>query len=221
MEHLTQDKYAQGQYRTDAQGIQSVVVELESLPVEISFVEGSTVNVLFPDPQSTDIISSEVRGNTYVFHHETQKFSLPWSILTQPHREVLVELPCCFRGDFSVTIKNGAIVMTAPSAAPALNSTRFSTTNGPITLEGLRCSAAVVHTKNGAIDVAELVCGDITLNTYNGPITGTIRGTIRDYAVESRTLNGRNNLPDVPNAGQAKKLTVKNRNGLIDVTFTR
>lgn len=218
MKKILQFDYEQEEYGVDAQNTQSVVVEIASLPVEIRLAEGNSIKVLFPKSKQTDVISSVAHDKTYKFHHEIQKYSFPFSGLQHFHEKVFVELPHEFHGDFSIKVSNGTILVNSP---PELNGTQFITANAAVTLNCLKCRSTFVQSKNGAITVKDIESSSISLKTCNASITGTIKGDIRDYAVESHTTIGKNTLPNITPQEQPNVLKINNRNGQIDVKFVR
>ena len=72
-------------------------------------------------------------------------------------------------------------------------------------------------TSNGKLETWRSDGASVTLKTSNGSIRGTLPGHQQDWAIDSRTSNGKNSLPkDQP--GQ-KPLTVHTSNGSIDLHF--
>ena len=59
----------------------------------------------------------------------------------------------------------------------------------------------------------------MTLKTSNSSIRGQMPGAQADWAIDSRTSNGKNSLPKQQPGG--KPLTVHTSNGSIDVHFER
>ena len=96
------------------------------------------------------------------------------------------------------------------------------TSNSRITAE--ECSMSfgmILTTSNGAIHINNLVSDKIVLKSSNAPITGTIRGDMRDYAVQSRTSNASCNLPNYSYPDQKKDLAVRTSNARIQIDFIR
>lgn len=94
------------------------------------------------------------------------------------------------------------------------------TNNGSVSAK--ECSfpeRAVLQTKNGGVSCRNLISDQIQMQTCNGSVTGTIIGNVNDYAIQSGTMNGSNNLRNVPNEGMRKSLCAKTVNGQIHLEF--
>lgn len=96
------------------------------------------------------------------------------------------------------------------------------TNNGRVTAFGCTFTfGLLLSTRNGAIEGKNLTGDNIVMKTSNGAVRGTIIGDIRDYAIQSHTVNGSNNLPNSKYPDQKKHLVAKTSNGRIDVAFIR
>lgn len=94
------------------------------------------------------------------------------------------------------------------------------TTNSRITAEN--CSMGfgmILTTKNAAIRIRDLVSDKIVLKSSNSSIIGSIRGDMRDYAIQSHTSNASCNLPNYSYPDQKKNLVVKTSNAKILIDF--
>lgn len=94
------------------------------------------------------------------------------------------------------------------------------TTNGRITANN--CAMAfgmILTTKNCTIRVCDLLSDKIVLKSSNASITGSIRGDMRDYAIQSRTCNASCNLPNASYPDQKKHLVIKTSNARILIDF--
>lgn len=94
------------------------------------------------------------------------------------------------------------------------------TNNGSVSAK--ECSfpeRAVLQTKNGGVSCRNLISDQIQMQTCNGSVTGTIIGNVNDFAIQSGTMNGSNNLRNVPNEGMRKSLCAKTVNGQIHLEF--
>lgn len=218
MQKIMQSDYEREKYCVEAQNIQSIVVEIASLPVEINLIEGNNINILFPKTRSTDSISTSIHNKKYEFHHEIQKFSFPFSGFQHFHQKVLIGLPRKFHGNFFIEVSNGTVLV---NGMPEVADTKFITTNAAITLHCLKCHSAFVQSKNGAITVKNIASNSTSLKTCNASISGSIKGDIRDYAIESHTTIGSNTVANNPQQGQPFELKIMNRNGSIDLKFVR
>jgi hypothetical protein len=73
-------------------------------------------------------------------------------------------------------------------------------------------------TKNAKISLNSITSPNITLKTENGIIGGKITGREEDYAIDSSTTNGVNNLRNRSDGN--KKLTVTTTNAIINISFS-
>lgn len=96
------------------------------------------------------------------------------------------------------------------------------TNNGRVTADGCTFTfGLLLSTRNGGIEGRNLIGDNIVMKTSNGAVRGTIIGDIRDYSVQSHTVNGSNNLPNCNYPDQKKHLVAKTSNGRIDMQFIR
>ena len=94
----------------------------------------------------------------------------------------------------------------------------FITSNGKIQAEEISAGTNLtLTTSNGNISLHCLRAAGITLRTSNGKIQGTLPGCQADWAIESATTNGKNNLPKHQEG--EKPLTVRTSNGNINLEF--
>ena len=95
----------------------------------------------------------------------------------------------------------------------------LKTSNGANEARGVTAKRVKIETRNGHLSVESVAGDDISLSSSNGGISGTIAGTMADYAITSRTSNGKNNLPPVSEG--KKKLEVRTSNARIDIQFEK
>lgn len=95
----------------------------------------------------------------------------------------------------------------------------LKTSNGANEARSIAGKQVRIETNNGHVKVDDVAGTDIRLSSSNGSITGTIKGRLEDYAITSRTSNGKNNLPVVSEG--AKKLDARTSNARIDVQFVQ
>lgn len=96
---------------------------------------------------------------------------------------------------------------------------RLKSTNGRLEVRNAVAFGRVdLTTSNGAINVEEISTDHMKLKTSNGSVSGTIKGRIEDYAINSSTCNGHNNLPTGTEG--AKSLEVSTNNGSIRMQFS-
>lgn len=110
---------------------------------------------------------------------------------------------------------NGGLYASRVSAPQ----TELSTSNGKVAVLDLIATSVHIKTSNGRLEVQNLLAEHIDLETSNAPVTGTIKGDLRDYAISSHTSNAPNNLPNYSYPDQKKLLSVHTCNGKIDVQF--
>lgn len=137
------------------------------------------------------------------------------------------------KGEFTtmngkITLKNiyadEVFIKTANSFIDmtSLNGRRLEaiTNNGNVSAK--ECSfpeGILLQTKNGFVTGKHLISNNISMQSCNGSITGTVIGNIHDYTVESHTVNGSNNLDCAAELCGPKRLTAKTTNGRIHVEF--
>lgn len=92
------------------------------------------------------------------------------------------------------------------------------TSNGRIAAQKTICDGEMhLRTSNASVKVEDTDAKSMTIKTSNASVSGTLRGTAADYAIESSTSNGKSNLE---NGGCGEKqLTVKTSNGSITMEF--
>ena len=103
------------------------------------------------------------------------------------------------------------------SESVAADEVVLKTSNGANEARSIAGKKVKVETHNGHLTVEDIAGEDISLYSSNGAVTGTIKGKISDYAITSRTSNGKNNLPPVSEG--KKKLEVRTSNARIDIQF--
>lgn len=92
--------------------------------------------------------------------------------------------------------------------------------NGLISVKECRFSQKLyLQTQNGAVTGRNLISDDISLQTCNGLVSGTVIGNKNDYNISSSTKNGFNNLENITEEGRTKKLVAKTQNGRIQIDF--
>lgn len=94
-----------------------------------------------------------------------------------------------------------------------------TTSNGGITTGRCAGESVRLKTSNSRIDVGQMDYADIWLKTSNGGLKGNIMGNIRDYAIDSGTSNGSNNLPSWGDNQCTRKLYAHTSNAAIKINF--
>ncbi|MBQ9263072.1 MAG: DUF4097 family beta strand repeat protein [Clostridia bacterium] len=95
----------------------------------------------------------------------------------------------------------------------------LQTSNARGVVNGAAAQVFSLITSNGGLQADHVDAGAVTLRTSNGSIRGVLPGSVRDWAIQSKTSNGSNSLPDFQ-AGE-KPLSVRTSNGNIAVDFER
>lgn len=121
---------------------------------------------------------------------------------------------------FEIQTSNGKIVAVN---AEFQNVFKCRTSNGKIIADGIKSDEIELKSSNGKVLLDRAVIGSsMKVKTSNGSIKGTILGNREDFTIESKTSNGKSNLPqNISHSMQKgdKKLTVETSNGSIDVIF--
>ena len=114
--------------------------------------------------------------------------------------------------------ENRKILLQIPDAL--LDASTISTTNEDISIPAVSVLKSISLSSNGGNIVFEnLDAGNsLTLNVKNGDISGTIRGSYDDFAIQTEIKKGDSNLPDSKDGGE-KELNVFANNGDINVEF--
>lgn len=110
------------------------------------------------------------------------------------------------------------ILLQVPDAL--LTALKVSTTNKDVLLSTLTVMEDIsLSSQGGNLVFDQLGAGkSINLSAKNGDITGSIIGSLDDYAIFCDSKKGESNLPSSKENG-TKTLTVSNNNGDIDLTF--
>lgn len=94
------------------------------------------------------------------------------------------------------------------------------TDNARVTAERCRFAHRLwLTTSNGPIHIDAIAAPDVSLQTSNGAIKGTLLGDEADYAVTARTSNAKNNLRDVCPPDAPNRLRAVTSNGRIELLF--
>lgn len=101
--------------------------------------------------------------------------------------------------------------------AATVNDMSLRSSNGGLRIEDVTGGKLHAQTSNGSVKVSGINAEDVTLISSNGSISGDICGEMTDYAVTSKTSNGKNNLPN--GTAGARKLDVRTSNASIAIEF--
>lgn len=98
----------------------------------------------------------------------------------------------------------------------------FRTSNGKIKLSRVEAAHHLTAASSNAAIAIDMIRADmIDLQSSNGAIKGIIDGDAYEYAIRSKTSNGKNSLPSSFHSDQEKKLFVSTSNSSIKVEFSR
>lgn len=106
---------------------------------------------------------------------------------------------------------------TANVQDATVNDLFIKSSNGGLRIEDVTGGKLHAQTSNGSVKVSGINAEDVTLISSNGSISGDICGEMTDYAVTSKTSNGKNNLPN--GTAGARKLDVRTSNASIAIEF--
>lgn len=98
------------------------------------------------------------------------------------------------------------------------NTLDATTSNGKNVAEHITAATLSLTSANGAVSLKNATASDITLHTSNASIIATLPGSIADYRIESKTVNGKSSLPTHKAKGE-RSLVAVTSNGKIDVVF--
>ena len=101
--------------------------------------------------------------------------------------------------------------------AATVNDLFIKSSNGGLRIEDVTGGKLHAQTSNGSVKVSGINAEDVTLISSNGSISGDICGEMSDYAITSKTSNGKNNLPN--GTAGARKLDVRTSNSNIAIEF--
>ena len=120
-------------------------------------------------------------------------------------------------GDMKLTTTNSHI---EGRDLQSFGSLHLTTSNTGLLAEDCTAKGELrLTTSNGRLEVWRSEGASVSLKTSNGSIRGQLPGSQADWAIESRTSNGKNSLPKQQPGG--RPLTVHTSNGSIDVHFER
>lgn len=131
--------------------------------------------------------------------------------LTTSNGRIVANDLCCDRA--RLTTSNASVNVQDAKAGELF----LRTGNGGMRLEDVTGEKLHAQTSNASIKISDINAADITLITSNGSVTGSLAGSMEDYAITSRTSNGSNSLPN-GTAGE-RTLDVRTSNGKIAIDF--
>lgn len=198
--------------------VHTVLVEAANVRIRVRSVDKGHVRVLFKPKEGSDQVSYTEENGVFSFIHKVKGFlHLNWLNLFMDFNVLIVEVPKSFSGLLKIKTSNASI---SGANLTQLTKGEFTSSNGKIRLENIRAEEVSMQTQNGSVIGRNLISDKIFMETCNGNVTGTIIGNKNDYRIESKTVNGSNNLAQESAAqNRSKSLTARTTNGRIDVTF--
>lgn len=227
--------YVKKKHTETAAGVSSVILDAENRAVEIVPADTDEIVVDYTDGPDDSVDFSNENG---VFHMREKEngTDTSWGVSIKKDDEVkiTVKIPSSYGGDLSVNTTNSHIRIGGFSGIRDLT---CRTENSAISLDNLsvkkvNCeteNAAIVmkditaeekisaQTENAIITLKGIEAPDISLETSNALISGSVSGSRDEYTVEAETTNA---LGSLQNGGDGpKKLRVKTTNGIINISF--
>lgn len=131
-----------------AQGpVHSIIVDARHTSVEVHSVQDGPVQVHFIPTERDHVTVSENSG-TFSFHHTVEFSFFHWrDLFYMPHR-IIVDVPVNFAGELHVSTCNAGLIAAD--------------------LSGL--STAQFVTSNAHLTVSNIICGNLSARTSNGPL---------------------------------------------------
>ena len=203
------------EYTAELASVRGVIIEAAALPIEVKPIPGGTLRVLFTDTNERDIINVGLEDGVWTLLHRKKRDETFFKRVSYSGR-VIVELPEEFHGDLTVEGQNAPV---SAGSLSGLANVEFGTINAPIWLDGIECDRLSAVTKYALVKVNGIVSRDITLETSNAQISGTIKGDPRDYFIESHTECAKNELPGNSYEGQPCRLSVLTGDAPISLRF--
>lgn len=198
--------------------VHTVQVEAANVRIRVRTKESGPIRVLFKPREGCDQVQFSEDNGVFSFHHTVKGFlHLNWLNLFMDFNVLILEIPKSFSGLLKLKTSNASI---NAANLTGLTKGEFVSNNGRIKVENVRSEELNLQTQNGMVVGKNLISDKINMETCNGSVVGTIIGNQNDYGIESRTINGSNNLADCTNApGRPKHLTAKTANGRIQIEF--
>lgn len=206
----------QGYQATDM--VHTINVEAANIRIRVRTVESGSVRVLFKPREGCDEVTFKEENGIFSFVHKVKGFlHLNWLNLFMDFNVIILEVPKSFSGLLKLKTSNATV---AVSNLAHLTKGEFISSNGRIKVENVRAEELLMKTQNGQVIGTNIISANIKMESCNGSIVGTIIGNKNDYRIESRTVNGSNNLADCQiGSGRTKFLSAKTINGRIHVEF--
>jgi DUF4097 and DUF4098 domain-containing protein YvlB len=229
-------EFEQKQYVVSADTVKALRISDENDAIELTPSADGNVTITYYeskfDRYEVGVDESGLLNMRYVNGRKWYEYiQIQWM---RPFTKITVSMPANFGGDMTLSTVNGSITaggftVGGVEAATtngnvqlkdfsASGAAAVSTVNGQIALDGLTAETVSAANTNGRIQLDGVaVSGAVTLSTVNGSISGTLKGSASDYAVNAHTVNGSNNLTNC--ASGSKPLSAHTTNGSIDIRF--
>ena len=193
--------FTEKRYTADAEEITEICIDVRDRQIDVTPSADNQIHINYFDTDKEYHNISVTDGHTLSMTTESNKDWTDYIGGKPPasSRKILLQLP------------------DSP-----LTALKLSTTNEDISIPSLIIIDDLLLASNGGnlifdnLKVGNTIC----LDSKNGEIRGTIIGSYDEYAISCHIKKGESNLPPGKEDG-AKKLTVSNNNGNIDIKFTR
>jgi DUF4097 and DUF4098 domain-containing protein YvlB len=223
-------------YTAKADGITALSVSAECKKVTVEPCDSDQITVQYATNSDQTYDFSVAGGTLTVKNTDNRSWNSlrsAWKINGQAPF-ITIRLPRKFAGAVSAETTNSDIRI---NGFQSLKSVACRTTNSAITIQDLSAQDLGFETKNAAINLQNVSASqklsaetqnaqiglegvtspDISLNTTNAIITGTILGREEDYTVSAHTTNAVSNLQN--RTGGSKELSIHTTNAIISVNF--
>ncbi len=193
--------FTQTEYTADAAQIEEINIDVRDRQIEVSLSEDGKIHIIYFENsrETCDITVSDEKVLTM-----TDAGSKSWTdyIGGKPpaeNRKISLQIPDAF-----------------------LDTLALSTTNENISIPSLAVTGSISLSSNGGnITFDSLDVGDTLLLTVkNGDISGTVKGSYDDFAIQTEIKKGESSLPDRKEGGD-KTLQVSCNHGDVNVEFVK
>ncbi len=191
------EPFEEKNYTSDTQ-INEINLDVENREIEVSLSEDEQVYIQYSE-NSKEYYNISVSGNVLTMTSASNK---EWTDYI----------------GFKPAAEDREISLQIPDAL--LENLTLSTTNEDITLSALAVTGSISLSSNGGnITFESLEVGNaLSLTVKNGDISGTVKGSYDDFAIQSEIKKGESNLPDNKDSGE-KILNVSSNNGNVEIEF--
>lgn len=226
------ESYGRKTYQAKAAGVTKIDLRAKNKSVEFKTAQSDSITVEYDTFDGGPYNFSCENGTLTICGEEDPHGLDRWWQWKAP--TITVSIPKDYAGNISADTTNSSVQISDFQKLGELN---LQTTNSGVNATSLNVRSLQTETKNGAINLSSVSAAeflkarttngairlngifspDISLNTTNAAVSGTIRGREEDYTVEAETSNAISNLKE--RTGGSKKLSVKTTNAIIRVNF--